>query len=60
MEIIETHKLYNLPVDPKLIEAQMSSSLGEFLAKQQGVALNYIEIKFVGGTPSKSVMRELK
>lgn len=60
MEIIETVKLKNLPQDIKLVETALSSSYGDFIAKNTEVILNEIHIIFIGGTPYKEIAREIK
>lgn len=60
MEVVETVKLKNLPQDIKLVESALSSAHGDFRVRNPECVLNYIEVKFVGGTPSQEIVRELK
>ena len=60
MEVTEIIRLKNLPNDIKIVEALLSSAHGEVRARNPDSSLNYIEIKFILGTPQKELVREVK
>ena len=60
MDIIETIKFKNIPKKKETLMVLFSQSYDEFVQQNPDININEIHIVFIGGTPTKEIVRESK